>query len=79
MSFEDYLMSPLYQPLEFQPLVSEEHKEIVQTFAIGKAPDNIPIRIIKLTLDIIVEPLKLKKLKGLLTSLESGCSQTPLK
>lgn len=46
MSFEDYLMSPLYQPLEFRPLVSEELKEIVQTFAIGKAPgvDNIPMK-----------------------------------
>lgn len=45
VKFEEYLMSPLYQPLEFRPLVSEELKEIVQTFATGKAPgfDNIPM------------------------------------
>ena len=45
VNFEDYLMTPLYQPLEFRPLVSEELKEMVQTLAVGKAPgvDNIPM------------------------------------
>lgn len=76
-NFQDYLMSPLYQPLGFRPLVSEELKEIVHTFATGKAPgfDKIPTRIIKLTIEIIVEPLT----KVIKLSLESGCSPDTLK
>ena len=76
-NFEDYLMSPLYQPLGFRPLVSEELKEIVHTFATGKAPgfDKIPTRIIKLTIEIIVEPFT----KVIKLSLESGCSPDTLK
>lgn len=55
-NFEDYLMSPLYQPLGFRPLVSEELKEIVHTFANGKAPgfDKIPTRIFNLLLKLLL-------------------------
>ena len=46
-------------PLEFQPLAADERKAIEHSFNSYKASgvDNIPMRIIKLSIDIIVEPL----------------------
>ena len=46
-------------PLEFQPLAADELKATVHNFNCYKASgvDNIPVRIIKLSIDIVVEPL----------------------
>ena len=46
-------------PLEFQPLAADELKAIVRSFNPCKSSvvDNIPMRIINLSMDIIVEPL----------------------
>ena len=45
--------------MEFQPLAADERKAIEHSFNSYKASgvDNIPMRIIKLSIDIIVEPL----------------------
>ena len=45
--------------MEFQPLAADELKAVVHSFNSYKASgvDNIPMRIIKLSIDIIVEPL----------------------
>lgn len=57
-NYEDFLISPSHQRLEFQPLTDDELKEIVQTFAINEATgvDNISMGIIKLAIDDIDEP-----------------------
>ena len=56
--------------MDFQPVAADELKAIVHSFNSYKdsGVDNIPIRIIKLSIDIIVEPLT--EINNL--SLESG-------
>ena len=64
-------------PLEFQPLAADELKAIVRSFNPCKSSvvDNIPMRIIKLSMDIIVEPLT----EIISLSLVSGCFPDTLK
>ena len=58
-NFRDFLSQTAQTPLEFQPLAADERKAIEHSFNSYKASgvDNIPMRIIKLSIDIIVEPL----------------------
>ena len=57
--------------MEFQPLAADELKAIVRSFNLYKASgvDNITMRIIKLSINIIVEPLT----EIINLSLVSGC------
>ena len=63
--------------MDFQPLPTDEIKAIVHSFNSYKASgvDNIPIGIIKLSIDIIVEPLT----EIINLSLVSGCFPYTLK
>ena len=58
-NFRDFLSQTTQTPLEFHPLAADELKAVVHSFNSYKASgvDNIPMRIIKLSIDIIVEPL----------------------
>ena len=58
-NLRDFLRQTTQTPSEFQPLTADELKAIVHSFNSFKASvvDNIPMRIIKLSIDIIVEPL----------------------
>ena len=58
-NFRDYLIQTTQTALEFQPLAADEVKAIVHSFNTYKASgvDNIPMQILKLSIDIIVEPL----------------------
>ena len=63
--------------MDFQPLATDELKAIVHSFNFYKASgvDNIPIGIINLSIDIIVEPL----IEIINLSLVSGCFPDSLK
>ena len=61
--------------MDFQPVAADEVKAIVHSFNSYKAYDNIPIRISKLSIDIIVEPLT----EIINLSLVSGCFPHTLK
>ena len=59
-SFQDFINSvPLDSLSSFHPVTAEELKQIAEGFRDGKAPgaDNIPISIVKKTLDLISDPL----------------------
>ena len=57
-SFRDFLSQTTQTPLEFQPLAADEHKAIVHSFNSYKASrvDNIPMRNIKLSIDLLLNP-----------------------
>ena len=76
-NFRDFLSPATQTPLEFQPLAADELKVIVHSFNSYKASgvDNIPMRIIKLSIDIIVEPLT----EIINLSLVNGCFPDTLK
>lgn len=76
-NYYDCLTRQRQELLEFLPLTGDELKEIVQTFALHKAPgvDNIPMRVIKLSIDEILDPLT----EIINLSLESGCFPDALK
>ena len=58
-NFRDFLSQTTQTPLEFQPPAADELKATVHNFNCYRASgvDNIPMRIIKLGIDIVVEPL----------------------
>ena len=58
-NYEDFLTRSPHQSLELQPLTGDEFKEIVKTLATDKPPgvDNISMRVINLSIDLIAEPL----------------------
>ena len=59
-SIQDFINSvPLDSLSSFHPVTAEELKSIAEAFSVGKVPgaDNIPISIIKKTLDLISDPL----------------------
>ena len=58
-NYEDFQTRSPHQSLELQPLTGDELKAIVKTFASNKATgvDNIPMRVINLSVDVIAEPL----------------------
>ena len=58
-NFRDFLTQTTETPLEFQPLAADDFKAIVHCFNSYRASgvNNNPMRIIKLSIDIIVEPL----------------------
>ena len=76
-NLRDFLSQTTQTPLEFQPLAADELKVIVHSFNSYKASgvDNIPMRIIKLFIDIIAQPLT----EIINLSLVSGCFPDTLK
>ena len=76
-NYKDFLHQTTQPPLEFQPLVVDELKGIVHSFNSYKASgvDNIPMRVIKLSIDIIAEPLT----EIINLSLANGCFPDTLK
>ena len=76
-NFRDFLSPATQTPLEFQPLAADELKVIVDSFNSYRASgvDNIPMRIIKLSIDIFVEPLT----EIINLSLVNGCFPDTLK
>ena len=76
-NFRDFLSQTTQTPLELQPLAADELKAIVHSFNSyrGSGVDNNPMRIIKLSIDIIVEPLA----EIINVSLVSGCFPDTLK
>lgn len=74
-NYYDYLTRQPHDLLVLHPLSGEELKEIFQTFALHKASGaaNIPMRVIKLSVDKILEPLT----EIINLSLESGCLPDP--
>ena len=76
-NFRDFLSQTTETPLEFQPLAADELKAIVHSFNSYRASgvNNNPMRIIKLSIDIIVEPLT----EIINVSLVSGCFPDTLK
>ena len=76
-NFRDFLSQTTQTPLELQPLAADELKAIVHSFNSYTASEvhNNPMRIIKLSIDIIVEPLT----EIIDVSLVSGCFPDTLK
>ena len=75
--FRGFLSQTTQTPLEFQRLAADERKAIEHSFNFYKTSgvDNIPMTIIKLSIDIIVEPLT----EIINLSLVSGCFPDTLK
>ena len=76
-NFRDFLSQTTQTPLELQPLAADELKAIVHSFNSYTASEvhNNPMRVIKLSSDIIVEPLT----EIINVSLVSGCIPDTLK